>query len=505
MRSNAAAKSASNAHRRLQVAPRAVTKIACIASWVLRPGRNPYDRDSNRASHSGSNALTVSACSARSAITGIPRPRRFPLPFGMNTRLTGRGLHASVSRCSQAAISAFSPPASTTLPSTPAVLRPALSSVTRRTLNRAFAREPSISFCRLRTRLRSPTCVAVKIRRRSRRTSSSTRRQSTASQSLISSSGPFTVTVSNLPIGSGVSDRLVFTGSPDPRQLPFGPGSTPVSDRLCASHPAEEPDRAVGGFPLPFGMSALASWVIQRLLGSCTFLTVGLPAQTTGPQQGCHVAHEQDSTGQDAPFTPGTVVRSRPATTLWPAPAAFQRPVPTAPLTHPIGGGHLHEASSGVHSRSPITPGTPDAAPEPGSTFASRRSSPCPRPPDGTGTASAWTPGFAPRSHPQSTPRRRQALTHWPEYYTYGINRTSKRCLLLPLMHPHVARNRRWLPSPPAAPLVPLGGWPTRSTTRSSSNASRPPAAVFGVRLVRVAAHNTPVRPCRYPAPRLWR
>src|ERR1700758_3606518 len=42
-----------------------------------------------------------------------------------------------------------------------------------------------------------------------------------------------------------------------------------------------------------------------------------------------------------------------------------------------------------------------------------------------------WTPGFAPRSYPQSTPRRRQALAHWPEYYTYGINRTSKRCLLL--------------------------------------------------------------------------
>src|ERR1700739_61063 len=42
-----------------------------------------------------------------------------------------------------------------------------------------------------------------------------------------------------------------------------------------------------------------------------------------------------------------------------------------------------------------------------------------------------WTPGFAPRSYPQSTPRRRQALAHWPEYYTYGISRTSKRCLPL--------------------------------------------------------------------------
>ncbi|EUA12237.1 hypothetical protein I546_2258 [Mycobacterium kansasii 732] len=170
--------------------------------------------------------------------------------------------------------------------------------------------------------LEVPACIAVKIRRRSLRTSSSTWRQSTASQSMISSSGPFTVTVSNLPIGSGVSDHLVFTGSPDPRQLPFGPGSTPVSDRLCGYHLAEEPNRAVAGFPLPFGVSASASWVIQRLPGSCTFPTVGLPAEFTGPQQGCHVAHEQDSTGQGAPFTPGTVMRSRPATILWPTPAA---------------------------------------------------------------------------------------------------------------------------------------------------------------------------------------
>jgi hypothetical protein len=41
MRSNAAAKSASSAHTRLQVLPRAVTKTACIASWQERPGLNP--------------------------------------------------------------------------------------------------------------------------------------------------------------------------------------------------------------------------------------------------------------------------------------------------------------------------------------------------------------------------------------------------------------------------------------------------------------------------------
>jgi len=201
-------------------------------------------------------------------------------------------------------------------------------------------------------------------------------------------------------------------------------------------------------FPVAFRLSALASWVILRPLGNCAFLTVGLPTESTaGPQRGCHVAHEQDSTGQGAPFTPGTVVRSRPATILRPAPAAFQRPVPTAPLTHPIGGGHLHEASSGVHSRSPITPRWLAATPEPESETASRRSSPRPRPPDGTAAASASTPGFTPRGHPRSMPGRRQALRalarvlhlrHQPNLQT--VPPTS-------LMHPHVAHSRRWLPS----------------------------------------------------------
>jgi hypothetical protein len=173
------------------------------------------------------------------------------------------------------------------------------------------------------------------------------------------------------------------------------------------------------------------------------------------PNRGCHVAHEQDSTGQGAPFTPGTVVRSRPATILRPAPAASQRPVPTAPLTHPIGGGHLHEASWGVHSRSPITPRWLAATPEPESETASRRSSPCPRPPDGTTAASASTPGFAPRGHPRSTPGRRQALRalarvlhlrHQPNLQT--VPPTS-------LMHPHVAPSRRSLRAPPRGPIQP--------------------------------------------------
>jgi hypothetical protein len=121
--------------------------------------------------------------------------------------------------------------------------------------------------------------------------------------------------------------------------------------------PAEVPARRPG-FLLPFGRrpsllgSSCARWGIEPSSRSADRIT----HRFTGPHRGCRVAHEQDAIGQGALFTPGTVVRSRPATILWPAPAAFQRPVPTAPFELPTTGGHLHEASSRVHSRSPIVP-----------------------------------------------------------------------------------------------------------------------------------------------------
>ena len=39
----------------------------------------------------------------------------------------------------------------------------------------------------------------------------------------------------NLSFGSGVFDHLVLTGSPDPRQHPFGSGHSPVSGQLCGT------------------------------------------------------------------------------------------------------------------------------------------------------------------------------------------------------------------------------------------------------------------------------
>src|SRR6476659_1156621 len=169
---------------------------------------------------------------------------------------------------------------------------------------------------------------SVKIRCRSRRTSSSTRRPSTASQSTTSPSGPFTSTVSNLPIGSSVSVHLFFTDSPDPRQLPFRPGNTPVSDQLCGIHPAEVPAtrfpvscRRFGRRPSLPG-SSCARWGVAPSSRSAH------RRRSAGPQRGCRVAHEQDPTEQGALLIPGTVVRSRPATILRPAPAASLRPVP---------------------------------------------------------------------------------------------------------------------------------------------------------------------------------
>jgi hypothetical protein len=76
----AALRSASSTHRRLAVLPQAITWMTEIASWQLRPGRNPYEWGSNRASHSGSSAFRYRAWWTRSAITRIPSGRCFHWP-----------------------------------------------------------------------------------------------------------------------------------------------------------------------------------------------------------------------------------------------------------------------------------------------------------------------------------------------------------------------------------------------------------------------------------------
>jgi hypothetical protein len=135
---------------------------------------------------------------------------------------------------------------------------------------------------------RCPACDALKIRCRSRRTSSSTVRQSMASQSRRSSSGPFTpgpplsqtrtrdLIVPNLPFGSGDHTRSSSKAHPPHVSTLSGPGIGPVSGQLCGTGPGE--DQILSRFPVAFRPPAFASWASCSRSASA-FLTVGLPAR----------------------------------------------------------------------------------------------------------------------------------------------------------------------------------------------------------------------------------
>jgi hypothetical protein len=69
----------------------------------------------------------------------------------MYTRLTGSALNGSRECATLSTNSALAFGVSTTSPSTPAVRRPALRSVTLRTLTNAFERDRSINACNRRT------------------------------------------------------------------------------------------------------------------------------------------------------------------------------------------------------------------------------------------------------------------------------------------------------------------------------------------------------------------
>lgn len=125
-------------------------------------------------------------------MTGIPSGRCFPLLFGMNTRLTGLAFQGWDDRWTSAASLLLAAGVRARSPSMPAVLRPLLCCVTRFTLTSVLLRLRSMSFCKLRTFFRSPSCVALKILCLSRRTFSSHSAQSMPCQSRVASSGPFT-------------------------------------------------------------------------------------------------------------------------------------------------------------------------------------------------------------------------------------------------------------------------------------------------------------------------
>jgi hypothetical protein len=77
-------------------------------------------------------------------------------------------------------------------------------------------------------------------------------------------------------------------------------------------------------------------------------------AAATGPRRGSHVPLARDTTGEGALYATEAAVSTRLGKCPQPPPAASQRPAP-APRQHdPSAGAHLNEASSRIHSRSPV-------------------------------------------------------------------------------------------------------------------------------------------------------
>ena len=139
---------------------------------------------------------------------------------------------------------------------------------------------------------RFPSCAAVKIRCRSRRTLSSWCRQSTASHEgrVL---GSVHHLVSNLSFGSGAQGPLRFTGSPVHVSAPFearAPG--PVSSQLSSNNGLEEPFK-VAGFLSAFARrhSLLGHPVPAREFRSPHSRPTDPPPGRPGLCRGSHVPH----------------------------------------------------------------------------------------------------------------------------------------------------------------------------------------------------------------------
>ena len=233
-----------------------------------------------------------------------------------------------------------------------------------------------------------------------------------------------------------------------------GPSGSTEPARLCrgCSHlPGRPPGSAASSFTPPLrrqgdgGLSPPSEPAAPRGATCCLSATgirfLGHPA----PAGELSLPHGRPTGHHRVPDPNGVVVlhmnKLRPGRALplsrgrWCAPGQQLSPGRHLPLFHgqslrphwniPSAGGTFTRRHQ-EFTHSPITPGPAGCRPRTGNPHTGpRRSSPRPPPPDGTGTASASAPGFAPRGYPRRTPGRRQAITHWPGYYTPGLSRAS--------------------------------------------------------------------------------
>src|SRR3954469_13669750 len=187
-------------------------------------------------------------------------------------------------------------------------------------LHRGYDKAPrgAVSFCRLLTLGQSPSCVALKIRCRSRRTSRSQPDQSTQSQSTASrpgsgegSSGPFTtewrLTCASVP--AVPADRLQRLTCPCGRAFAPGRVLRPVSGQLC--------ETTNGGLIDLISVSCRLSAAGIGFLGilsrqwNWSIVASGLPPPSAGvaDPDGVSVFRTHETRlGLGAPCTPGTVV-----------------------------------------------------------------------------------------------------------------------------------------------------------------------------------------------------
>lgn len=138
--------------------------------------------------------------------------------------------------------------------------------------------------------------------------------------------------------------QFYFTGLPDPRGLPFGPGYSPVSDELC--------DAAEESAPLSSGLSPHR----RSLLGSsCPAGGLGLrylrlTEITPGLQRGFHVPLPQDAAGVGSLLIPGPTVSSPHRRRSSGVVVRSSAPGPIATASSPSTWHRSYETSSRVHS-----------------------------------------------------------------------------------------------------------------------------------------------------------
>jgi hypothetical protein len=165
----------------------------------------------------------------------------------------------------------------------------------------------------------------------------------------------------------------------------------------------------VSVFPVPFGVPALACYVIPSPLRTSALLTVGLPEHTRLDLNGITAFRRYETrSGWASPISRGRRCPPDQPGHHRSAPAASQRPA-------------LHPRCHNPSAREVLT------RHQRRFTRLTRPIFPLPVAPGRNGNPSAFPSGFAPRRYQRRTPRWEQVSRTLTQSYTFDISRTSQR------------------------------------------------------------------------------